>query len=136
MAITNVDAENRTVTFVNPWDSTEEFTMSWEEFANLGIGYMCSSDMSNTNIADEITKAAYLGINRVQSVFDEPSYFGMFLSVHFFMLCAVADSKIKVFKNKLLEFILKKCSFYLVWICLIFSMSPMFIFIPFYTLAR
>lgn len=82
-----------------------------------------------TIIANEVAKAIYLGINRVQSVFDEPSYFGMFLSVHFFMICAIADSKYKVFKNKILNFLLKKCSFYLVWLCLFFSMSPMYIFI-------
>lgn len=27
-----------TITFVNPWDSTEKVTMSWEEFSKLGIG--------------------------------------------------------------------------------------------------
>ncbi len=27
-----------TITFVNPWDSTEKITMSWEEFSKLGIG--------------------------------------------------------------------------------------------------
>lgn len=27
-----------TITFVNPWDSTEKITMSWEEFSKLGVG--------------------------------------------------------------------------------------------------
>lgn len=27
-----------TITFVNPWDSTVKYTMSWEEFSKLGIG--------------------------------------------------------------------------------------------------
>lgn len=40
LAITNLTAT--TVTFVNPWDSTKEYTMSWEEFAKLGIGMLSS----------------------------------------------------------------------------------------------
>lgn len=45
LAITNVDAINRTVTFVNPWDSTESFTMTWEEFAGMGIGMLTSTQL-------------------------------------------------------------------------------------------
>ena len=44
-AITDVNAENKTVTFVNPWDSTEEFTMSWDKFAAMGIGMLTSAKL-------------------------------------------------------------------------------------------
>ena len=44
LAITNMTAD--TVTFINPWDATVSYTMSWEEFANLGIGYIASADLS------------------------------------------------------------------------------------------
>ncbi len=44
LAITNITSD--TVTFVNPWDSSEEYTMSWSEFASLGIGYMSSADLT------------------------------------------------------------------------------------------
>ena len=53
LAITNITSD--TVTFVNPWDSKEEYTMSWSEFASLGIGYMSCADLTQTNYASEIT---------------------------------------------------------------------------------
>lgn len=52
LAITNITSD--TVTFVNPWDSSEEYTMTWSEFASLGIGYMSSADLTKTNFASEI----------------------------------------------------------------------------------
>ena len=51
LAVTNVDGVNQTVTIVNPWDSTEEFTMSWSEFANLGIGIMSSTKLDSSDTA-------------------------------------------------------------------------------------
>lgn len=44
LAITNLTAT--TVTFVNPWDSTKEYTMTYEEFAKLGIGMITATDLS------------------------------------------------------------------------------------------
>ena len=44
LAITNLTKD--TVTFVNPWDSTQEYTMSWSEFAKLGIGMIATTDLS------------------------------------------------------------------------------------------
>ena len=45
LAITNLTKD--TVTFVNPWDSTKEYTMSWSEFAKLGIGMITTTDLSS-----------------------------------------------------------------------------------------
>lgn len=53
LAITNITSN--TVTFINPWDSNIEYTMSWSEFASLGIGYISSADLTNTNYKSEIT---------------------------------------------------------------------------------
>lgn len=36
-----------TITFVNPWDSTEKITMSWEEFSKLGIGRIAYNKLDN-----------------------------------------------------------------------------------------
>lgn len=44
LAITNLTAT--TVTFVNPWDSSKEYTMTYEEFAKLGIGMLTATDLS------------------------------------------------------------------------------------------
>ena len=44
LAVTNITQD--TVTFVNPWDSSKEYTVTWDEFANLGVDYMCSSDLT------------------------------------------------------------------------------------------
>lgn len=44
LAITNITAT--TVTFVNPWNSNKEYTMTWEEFAKLGIGMLTATDLS------------------------------------------------------------------------------------------
>ena len=39
-AITNIDTINKKVTFVNPWISSKEYTISWEEFANIGVSQL------------------------------------------------------------------------------------------------
>lgn len=38
-----------TITFVNPWDSTQEITMTWEEFAKLGVGRMSYNKLDSVN---------------------------------------------------------------------------------------
>lgn len=38
-----------TITFVNPWDSTQEITMTWEEFAKLGAGRMSYNKLDSVN---------------------------------------------------------------------------------------
>ena len=43
-----------TVTFINPWDGNTEYQMTWEEFANLGIGYMSSSNLDETTQASQM----------------------------------------------------------------------------------
>ena len=52
LSITNITAD--TVTFINPWDNNKEYTMTYSEFANLGIGYMCSSNLNNKNYANKV----------------------------------------------------------------------------------
>ena len=53
-ALAITDIQDGTLTFVNPWDTSKKYTMTWEEFANLGVGYMCSSDLTKTSLASEI----------------------------------------------------------------------------------
>jgi len=45
LVITNLTQD--TITIVNPWDSSEEFTMTWDEFAKLGIGVISTTDLSS-----------------------------------------------------------------------------------------
>ena len=47
-AITGLTAN--TVTFVNPWDSSKEYTMTWAEFAKLGIGDITVTDLSDVKV--------------------------------------------------------------------------------------
>lgn len=35
LAIKNIDKNAKTITFINPWDSTEEYTASWKAFTTL-----------------------------------------------------------------------------------------------------
>lgn len=42
-----------TITFVNPWDSTQEITMTWEEFAKLGVGRIAYNKLDATADAGE-----------------------------------------------------------------------------------
>ena len=44
LAVTNITSDK--VTFVNPWDTSVEYSATWEEFASLGIGYISVSDLS------------------------------------------------------------------------------------------
>lgn len=52
MAVTEISED--TVKFVNPWDGNKEYEVSWEEFANLEIGYISSTDLNETTYASEI----------------------------------------------------------------------------------
>ena len=54
-ALAITDIQENTSTFVNPWDTSVEYNISWEEFANLGIGYICSANLDNSKISKEIT---------------------------------------------------------------------------------
>ena len=44
-AITNIT--NDTITFVNPWNSSKSYTMTWNEFAKLGIGMINIADSND-----------------------------------------------------------------------------------------
>lgn len=44
LAITNLTKD--TVTFVNPWDSTKEYTMTWAEFAKIGVALISITDLN------------------------------------------------------------------------------------------
>lgn len=55
-----------TVTFVNPWDSTKEYTVSWEEFAKLGIGMLSATSL------DEAQESK--GIKRIENGADGHKY--------------------------------------------------------------
>jgi len=48
-ALSITDVQKDTVTFVNPWDTSVKYTMSWDEFSKLGVGYMSYSDLNKTN---------------------------------------------------------------------------------------
>ncbi len=52
LAITDITKD--TVTFVNPWNTSIKYTMTWKEFAKLNIGFMSSSNLSTTKKADNI----------------------------------------------------------------------------------
>lgn len=45
LAITNLTKD--TVTFVNPWDSTKEYTMTWAEFAKIGVALISTTDLND-----------------------------------------------------------------------------------------
>lgn len=45
LAITNLTKD--TVTFVNPWDATKEYTMTWAEFAKIGVALISTTDLND-----------------------------------------------------------------------------------------
>ena len=49
-AITNVDKNKRTVTFVDPSNSTKSYTMTWDEFAKMGIGMLSSTAINSSKV--------------------------------------------------------------------------------------
>lgn len=53
-ALAITDVQEDTLTFVNPWDTSVEYKMSWEEFTSLGIGYISYANLDDAIIADEI----------------------------------------------------------------------------------
>ena len=48
-----VDMTQDTITFVNPWDSTDKITMTWEEFAKLGIGRISYNELDKVEDTTE-----------------------------------------------------------------------------------
>ena len=70
-ALAITDVQKDTVTFVNPWDTSKKYTMSWEEFSKLGVGYMSSADLSKTNqkseIKDMTSESNYISKNEYPS---------------------------------------------------------------------
>ena len=44
-----VDYMQSTVTFVNPWDSAKEITVSWKEYVNLDICHMSSTSLNGVD---------------------------------------------------------------------------------------
>lgn len=49
-AITNIDKNKRTVTFVDPSNSTKSYTMTWDEFAKMGIGMLSSTAINSSKV--------------------------------------------------------------------------------------
>lgn len=49
LVITGVDQENRTVTIANPWDSTDEYTLTWEQFQQMGIFTVTVTNIGTTS---------------------------------------------------------------------------------------
>lgn len=47
-AVKNIDKNNETITFVNPWDTSKEYTMTWENFANMGVGMLSVAKLDKT----------------------------------------------------------------------------------------
>ena len=45
-SITNIDYSKKTVTIVNPWDSSKEYTLTWAEFAKFGVNLLSAADLS------------------------------------------------------------------------------------------
>ena len=48
------DPDKSTVTFVNPWNSEQKYTVSWKEFVNLDIGILGSTNL--TGVKDGTTQ--------------------------------------------------------------------------------
>jgi len=44
-AITNIDTSKKTVSFINPWNSTKTYTMTWDEFTKIGITQLQRIDL-------------------------------------------------------------------------------------------
>lgn len=73
-----------------------------------------------------------LSKNRVQSIFDEPGYFGAYVYTQIPIIFALCLSKYKIFKNKILNFSVKKLLIPLAFINIILTRSPIsliFVFI-------
>lgn len=68
-----------------------------------------------------VLKANYMGIPRIQSVFDEPSYLGRFICLHLPFLYEIKNHT-HIFRKWFLKF----CTI-LAWIILFLTMSPIFL---------
>lgn len=65
LSVTDIGED--TLTFVNPWNLSKEYKISYDEFAKLGIGYVCYSDLNKADVFDEIVDAASLRVENTTS---------------------------------------------------------------------
>lgn len=64
---------------------------------------------------------------RIRSVFLEPSLLGLFIVINLPYIYNLSNSKIKIFKNKYFNFLIKKSIIPLCWLNIFLTQSPIFI---------
>lgn|GEM_PF-3619772 len=107
------------------------FTFGLIEFIGgklLGLSFINTIQNFLANerqIGDAEINVYYL--DRLQSVFAEPSWLGIFVFLNFPVMYKCAASKYKIFKNKYLNAFMKKSIVPLAWSNIIFSLSPIWL---------
>ena len=94
-------------------------------FANSRI----LADANNRNLVEGSRSSNYssFGLPRLDNLFEEPSYYALFLFSFLPLVYEVARTKIKIFKNDLLNKSIKISIIPLTWLSLVLTMSPIYL---------
>lgn len=85
---------------------------------------------SNKRLLTEGTEATRFLVGnfpRARSIFDEPSFLGYFIFIISPLAYEWTLNKLKIFKNKFLNFLIKKTIIPFMWISLVLTQSPIFL---------
>lgn len=100
---------------------------------NFNIGFLQTivhlPNNTSTLVAgnDFFNKSIANNFYRVQSIYFEPGYFAEHLFILLPLIYGISNSKFKIYKNKLLNKIIKKIFVPLTWINIVLTQSPMWL---------
>lgn len=83
----------------------------------------------STLVNNRTSSINYTNYFRIQSVFDEPSYFGYFIAIHILFVYIITKTKYKIFSMNIMDWLLKKMLLPIMFILLFVIKSPIFLII-------
>ncbi len=97
---------------------------------NINIINTLVSLISNIRSEDSsIIIESTSNLPRIRSVFMEPGTFALFMAINLPIIYSLQSSKYKIFRNKLIDLIIKKTLFPLTWLCIFLTQSPIYLVI-------
>lgn len=85
------------------------------------------SNTRNFDLGNSPTSEIYTIVKRVKSVFTEPAGFASFIFYHLPLIYNIKNIKIGIFKNNIIDRIVKKSFVPIAWVLLILTKSPLFL---------
>lgn len=104
------------------------------EFINNIFDFFANARLlryKNLGIQKVASNYIEFGLPRLDNLFEEPSFYARFLFLFLPMVYTFGLTKIKLYKNKVLNWILKKTIIPFTWLNIILTLSPIFLILSF-----